>query len=184
MEQNLEWYKQENGNTYGYPNASSSPKDFDRYKDLKPSNQTFLVRKDMYEAIGDPDMRTPEGFLKALKAAKEKFPEVNGQPLIPFGMNEFTDVGNMSLEGILTKFPCNSNGERWKSYMIVQQDPEYLRWLKTFREANEIGLLSKDIFIDKRPQMEEKIAQGRYFAMLYQRSDLAAQEQAFICKRS
>src|SRR5690606_17161545 len=33
-----------------------------------------------------------------------------------------------------------------------------------------------DIFIDKRPQMEEKIAQGRYFAMLYQRSDMQAQQ--------
>ncbi len=26
------------------------------------SNQTFLVRKDIYEAIGSPDMTTPEGF--------------------------------------------------------------------------------------------------------------------------
>lgn len=173
----LEWYKQEDGNVYGYPNASSSPKDFDRYKELKPSNQTFLVRKDMYEAIGSPDMRTPEGFLKALEAAKEKFPEVNGAPLIPFGLNEFTDVGNTSLEGYLQNFlalPMEKDGELYDR----TTDPEYLKWLKTFREANEKGLLAKDIFIDKRPQMEEKIAQGRYFAMLYQRSDLAAQQQA------
>ncbi|NEY73513.1 extracellular solute-binding protein [Bacillus mesophilus] len=177
----LEWYKQENGNVYGYPNASSSPQDFDQYKDLKPSNQTFLVRKDMYEAIGSPDMRTPEGFLAALKAAKEKFPEVNGAPLIPFGLNEFTDVGNNSLEGYLQNFlaiPMEKDGELYDR----TTDPEYLKWLKTFREANDMGLLAKDIFIDKRPQMEEKIAQGRYFAMLYQRSDLAAQQQALYAK--
>ena len=71
-----------------------SPKDFAKYKEVKPSNQTFLVRKDMYEAIGKPDMRTPEGFLKALKMAKEKYPSVNGQPLIPLGLNEFTNAGN------------------------------------------------------------------------------------------
>lgn len=47
--------------------------------------------------------------------------------------------------------------------------------MKTLRQANQDGLLAKDIFIDKRPQMEEKIAQGRYFAMLYQRTDFAAQ---------
>ncbi|RSK25612.1 extracellular solute-binding protein [Bacillus sp. HMF5848] len=173
----LEWYKQEDGNVYGYPNASSSPKDFERYRDLKPSNQTFLVRKDMYEAIGSPDMRTPEGFLNALKAAKEKFPEVNGAPLIPFGMNEFTDVGNSSLEGYLQNFlaiPMEKDGELYDR----TTDPDYINWLKTFREANDMGLLAKDIFIDKRPQMEEKIAQGRYFAMLYQRSDFAAQQQA------
>ncbi|MFC7373409.1 ABC transporter substrate-binding protein [Fictibacillus iocasae] len=177
----VEWYKQEDGNTYGYPNASSSPKDFDKYKELKPSNQTFLVRKDMYEAIGSPDMSTPEGFLGALKAAKEKFPEVNGAPLIPFGMNEFTDVGNTSLELYLQNFlaiPMEKDGKVYDR----SQDKEYLDWLKTFRQANEDGLLAKDIFIDKRPQMEEKIAQGRYFAMLYQRSDLAAQQHALYQK--
>ena len=177
----LEWYKQGDGNTYEYPNASSSPKDFKKYKDLKPSNQTFLVRKDIYEAIGKPDMSTPEGFLKALEAAKEKYPTINGAPLIPFGLNEFTDVGNTSLEGYLQNFlaiPMEKNGKVYDR----TKDPEYLRWLKTFRLANEKGLLSKDIFIDKRPQMEEKIAQGRYFAMLYQRSDLAQQEQKLYMK--
>ncbi|MCJ7840595.1 extracellular solute-binding protein [Lederbergia sp. NSJ-179] len=173
----LEWYRQENGHVYGYPNASSSPKNFDEYKDLKPSNQTFLVRKDMYEAIGSPDMRTPEGFLNALKEAKKKFPEVNGTPLIPLGLHEFGDTGNYSLEGYLQNFlaiPMEKDGELYDR----STDPEYLRWLKVFRQANEEGLLAKDIFIDKRPQMEEKIAQGRYFAMLYQRSDMEAQELA------
>lgn len=171
----LEWYRQEDGNVYGYPNASSSPANFEKYKELKPSNQTFLVRKDIYEAIGSPDMRTPEGFLNALKAAKEKFPEVNGAPLIPLGLHEFTDTGNSSLEWYLQNFlaiPMEKDGELYDR----STDPEYLKWLKVFREANEEGLLAKDIFIDKRPQMEEKIAQGRYFAMLYQRSDMQAQQ--------
>ncbi|MGD6793046.1 extracellular solute-binding protein [Metabacillus indicus] len=177
----LEWYKQENGNVYAYPNASSSPKDFEKYKDLKPSNQTFLVRKDMYEALGSPDMSTPEGFVSALKAAKEKFPEVNGAPLIPLGLHEFTDVGNTSLEAYLQNFlaiPMEKDGKLYDR----TEDKEYVKWLKTFREANEEGLLAKDIFVDKRPQMEEKIAQGRYFAMLYQRSDMAAQQQALYAK--
>ena len=34
-------------------------------------------------------MRTPDQFLAALKAAKAKFPTVNGQPLITFGFHEF-----------------------------------------------------------------------------------------------
>lgn len=177
----LAWYTKEDGHVYGYPNASSSPKDFERYKELKPSNQTFLVRKDIYEAIGKPDMRTPEGFLNALKAAKEKFPTVNGQPLIPFGLHEFTDTGNYSLESYLQNFlaiPMEKDGKLYDRLT----DPEYIRWLKTLRKANEMGLLAKDIFVDKRAQMEEKIAQGRYFAMLYQRSDMAAQQQALYAK--
>lgn len=170
----LGWYTKPDGNVYGYPNASSSPEDYKKYGSNFTSNQTFEVRKDMYEAIGSPDMSTPEGFLNALKLAKEKFPDVNGQPLIPLGLHEFGETGNYSLEGYLQNLlaiPQQVDGKLYDRRL----DPEYITWLKTFRKANEMDLLSKDIFIDKRPQMEEKIAQGRYFAMLYQRSDFDAQ---------
>lgn len=170
----LGWYTQPNGNVYGYPNASSSPADYEKYGSNFNSNQTFVVRKDMYEAIGSPDMSTKEGFLNALQLAKEKFPDVNGQPLIPLGLHEFTETGNYSLEGYLQNFLAIPQAKDGKLY-DRRLDSEYISWLKTFRKANELGLLSKDIFIDKRPQMEEKIAQGRYFAMLYQRTDFDAQ---------
>jgi putative aldouronate transport system substrate-binding protein len=136
------------------------------------------VRKDMYEAIGKPDMRTPEGFLKAVKAAKEKFPQVNGQSLIPIGLQEFGDTGNDSLQVYLADF-VGMNREQGGKYLdptLGPNDPEYLRWMKTLRKANEMGLLAKDIFIDKRVQMEEKIAQGRYFCMLFPRTDLVNQQ--------
>jgi putative aldouronate transport system substrate-binding protein len=131
----------------------------------------------MYEAIGSPDMSTQEGFLAALEAAKEKFPEVNGQPLIPLGLHQFSEAGNYSLEDYLQNFLAIPREKDGKLYDVTT-DPEYISWLKTFREANELGLLSQDVFIDQRPQMEEKIAQGRYFAMIYQRSDMAAPQQA------
>ncbi|MFB5673810.1 ABC transporter substrate-binding protein [Paenibacillus terreus] len=171
----VSWYQQPDGNIYGYPNASSSPQDYKKYGQNFVSNQTFMVRKDIYEALGKPDMRTPEGFLKALQDAKQKFPEVNGQPLIPLGLHEFTDVGNYSLKEYLQNFlavPYEKDGQLYDR----MTDPEYVGWLKTLRKANEMGLLAKDVFIDKRPQMEEKIAQGRYFAMLYQRSDMGNQQ--------
>ncbi|MEW9699247.1 extracellular solute-binding protein [Paenibacillus sp. SI8] len=174
------WYTQKDGNFYGYPNASSSPEDYKKYGQKFVSNETFMVRKDIYEAIGKPDMRTQEGFLNALKAAKEKFPEVNGQPLIPLGLHEFHELGNPSLLDV------GKNGSTLQNFLAIpyekdgklydrSTDPEFVGWLKTFRKANEMGLLAKDIFIDKRPQMEEKIAQGRYFAMMYQRTDLTQQ---------
>ncbi|MDI4644515.1 extracellular solute-binding protein [Cohnella hashimotonis] len=180
----LSWYTQPDGNVYGYPNASSSPKDYETYGTNFTSNQTFLVRKDMYEALGKPDMRTPEGFLAALKAAKEKYKDVNGQPLIPLGLHEFTTTGNYSLEDYLADFlaiPRDVDGKLNDKYALVDNE-EYVKWLKVFRQANQDGLLAKDIFIDKRTQMEEKIAQGRYFAMIYQRSDLAAQENVLYAK--
>jgi putative aldouronate transport system substrate-binding protein len=183
----LSWYTQPDGNIYGYPNASSSPKDYQTYGKSFLSNQTFVVRKDMYEALGKPDMRTPEGFLNALKLAKEKFPEVNGQPLIPIGFHEFNEVGNPSFidylqdTSMLANFLAIPREKDGKLYDRAS-DPEFLKWLKVFRKANESGLMAKDVFIDKRAQMEEKVTQGRYFAMLYQRTDFAAQQNVLFAK--
>ncbi|AHC14189.1 extracellular solute-binding protein [Salinispira pacifica] len=174
VDERLGWYTRDDGHVYGYPNASFSPSDYDKY-DL-PSNQTFLVRKDMYEALGEPEMRTPEGYLDALRRAKEMFPETSGQPLIPFGMHEFGDSGNYSLEAYLQNFlaiPYEENGQLIDRFA----HPEYKRWLLTLRQAREEGLITTDVFVDKRAQMEEKIAQGRYFSMLYQRTDFAGQQQ-------
>ena len=154
------WFTQEDGHIYGYPNSSFSPQDYEKYDNIS-SNQTFLVKKDIYEAIGSPDMTTPE---------------VNGQPLIPIGAHEFGTTGNVSFDQYLSNFlaiPYEKDGQYYDRYT----DPELVRWLKTFRELGSEGYLADDIFIDKRAQMEEKIAQGRYFCMLYQRTDLQDQEK-------
>ena len=170
-EARLNWYTSSDGNVYCYPNSSYSPGDYGGEIPIG-SNQTFLVRKDIYEAIGSPDMTTPEGFADAVRAAKEAFPEVGGQPLIPIGAHEFTERGCDSFDKFLMNFlaiPYEKDGKFYDRYT----DPEYKRWLAMFRRLGEEGLLSSDIFIDKRVQMEEKMAQGRYFCMIYQRTDVA-----------
>lgn len=167
--QRVEWYTQEDGHLYCYPNASYSPEDYDHYE--MTSHQTFLVRKDMYEALGSPSMRTPEGFLNTLARAKKMFPEVNGLPMIPLGLKEFSDTGNDSLQGFLPNFlavPMEKNGKLHDR----ESDPEFKRWLNVFRQAEQRGLIASDVYLDRRSQMEEKIAQGRYFAMLYQHTDM------------
>ena len=170
----LKWYTQSDGNVYCYPNSSYSPSDYESGQ--LSSNQTFLVRKDIYEAIGSPNMTTPEGFADAVRAAARQFPLVDGKPLIPVGAHEFTERGCDSFDKFLQNFlaiPYEKDGEFYDRYT----DPEYKRWLMMFRELGEEGLLSNEIFIDKRVQMEEKIADGRYFCMLYQRTDMAEQQR-------
>ena len=170
-EARLNWYTEENGNIYCYPNSSYAPRDYESDARVG-SNQTFLVRKDIYEAIGSPDMTTPEGFADAVRAAAAAFPTVDGRPLIPIGAHEFTERGCDSFDIFLMNFlaiPHEKDGRFYDRYT----DPEYKRWLSMFRQLGEEGLLANDIFIDKRVQMEEKAAQGRYFCMLYQRTDIA-----------
>jgi len=172
----MDWYRREDGNVYCYPNSFYTPEDYEERDDIG-SNQTFLVRKDIYEAIGSPDMTTPKGFKKAIQKAVEMFPEVDGEPLIPIGAHEFTDTGCVSFDQYLQNFlaiPYEKDGKYYDRYT----DPDYITWLKTFRELGKDGYLSKDIFIDQRTQMEEKLSTGRYFCMLYQRTDMENQQKA------
>lgn len=172
----IKWYTQKDGNIYCYPNSCYTAKDLEEHDNIG-SNQTFLVRKDIYEAIGRPDMTTPEGFKNAVKKAAEMFPEVDGKPLIPVGAHVFTDRGNVSFDSYLMNFlavPFEKDGKMYDRYT----DKDYITWLKMFRELGEEGYLKDDIFIDQRTQMEEKLLEGRYFCMLYQWVDMVAQEKA------
>lgn len=171
----LRWYTQADGNVYCYPNSSYSPQDLEDNTTLA-SNQTFLVRKDIYEAIGSPDMTTPEGFANAVRAAAEQFPVVDGQPLIPIGAHAFSSTGCDSFDKFLQNFlavPYEKDGSFYDRYT----DPDYLQWLKMFRQLGEEGYLADDIFVDQRAQMEEKIRDGRYFCMIYQRTDIAGPQR-------
>ncbi len=170
-----DWYTWADGNIYCYPNSSFTPKDLATHDDIA-SNQTFLVRKDIYEAIGSPDMTTPEGFYKAVKDAYYMFPKVGEEALIPIGAHVFDDTGCVSFDQYLQNFlaiPYEKNGKYYDRYT----DEEYIRWLKMFRKLSSEGYISPDVFVDSRTQMSEKIANGRYFCMLYQRTDLADQEK-------
>lgn len=176
----VNWYSDENGDIYGYPNSAYTPEAVETHSNIG-SNQTFLVRKDIYEAIGSPDMTTQEGFETAVKKAVEMFPEVDGKPLIPIGSHIFEENGCNSFDNFLMNFlavPYEKDGKLYDRHT----DPEYLSWLKFFRKLGEEGYLSSDIFVDQRTQMNEKVAEGRYFCMLYQRTDIADQESTLYEK--
>lgn len=176
----VNWYTREDGNIYAYPNSAVSPQDLEENENIG-SNQTFLVRKDIYEAIGSPDMTTPEGFMAAVEKAAELFPEVDGKPLIPIGAHVFNNEGNVSFDKYLMNFlaiPWEKDGKLYDRYT----DPEYIKWLKLFRELGERGFLATDIFVDTRTQMEEKLAEGRYFCMIYQYTDMLTQQKQLYQK--
>ena len=181
------WHQLSDGNTYGYVNWAYGPEALAKYPNTIEGTTTFLVRKDIYEAIGSPDMRTPEGFLNALKAAKEKYPKIDGQPIIPVGFTQFGDAGCSSIwigtffKSLLSEYLAQPKAKDGKITDRLT-DPEMVKWIKTLRDANEMGLISKEVFIDKDAQIREKAAQGRYFAMMYQRSDIIAQNVSLYQK--
>ncbi len=168
------YYEAEDGGLYAYPNATITAEEAREHDDLA-ANLTFLVRKDIYEALGEPDMTTPEGFRDAVERAMRSYGATEYGPLIPIGGTSFTENGCDSFDDFLQDLlavPYEVEGK----YYDRNTDPEYLRWLKVFRQLRQDGYLPSDVFLDQRIQTTEKVAQGRYFCMIYQRTDIAEQQ--------
>ena len=175
-EQIVKWYTSEDGHIYQYPNSACSPSDYETYDNLA-SNETFLVRKDIYEAIGKPDMTTPKGFVDAVEKAAKMFPTVDGKELIPVGSTEFNDIGCDSFDNYLMDFLAVPYADENRNAVDRHKNKDFVNWLKAFRKLGSEGLLKDEIFLDTRTQMSEKIANGQYFCMIYQYTDMADQQK-------
>lgn len=150
----LNWFKLDDGNTYGYPDYSNGQEDYD--SGLLKASTAFAIRKDIYEALGEPEMGTPEQFLEVLGEIKEKYPD-----LIPFGSNSMTDSAG-SLEADFQNFigvPIENEDGTWYDRNM---DEDYLTWLRTLNEAYQKGYISDDNFSDDGTAYEDKIKVGKY----------------------
>lgn len=160
QEQTLSWYELKDGKTYGYPSYSNTQDDYDSGSIL--GGDAFVVRGDMYEAIGSPSMKTPDEFLATLGKMKEMYPEVT-----PFGFRSFGGNGDTgSLAGVMQDYLgvplVTETGEFYERNL----DEEYLEWIKVFNEAYRLGYISQDNFADNNTIFEEKVSKGQYGCMI------------------
>lgn len=155
----LKWYQMSDGKTYGYPSYSNTSADYAKGY-LQPQT-FFVIRQDIYNAIGKPDMSTEDGFLNALSAIKSKYPN-----LIPFGMRSFKgDAGTTSTSSIggdLQNYLGVPISNKDGTYYDRNLDPEYLSWISTLSKAYRAGCISDDTFSDDNTAFEEKVGSGKY----------------------
>lgn len=159
QKQTLDWYKLKDGKTYGYPSYSNTSQDYE--DGTIPPTDAFIIRKDVLDAIGDVDFKTPEGFVSAMKTIKEKFPD-----LVPFGLNSF-DASNSSLDATLQNMlgvPIIKDGKFYERNL----DEDYVTWLKALRQVHQDRNISDDSFADDEETLKEKVSSGKYATMLLQ----------------
>lgn len=165
--ESVKWFTLEDGNIYGYPSFSATKEDYDAGNVV--GDQVFIVRKDIYEAIGEPDMSTPEGFLDALAKAKKFAPKSDdGSELVALGSTavDIANGGDGAYGGIVQDFlnlPPTVDGK----FNDRDANEEYIAWLEVFRKAFNEGFITNDQFSDNDNTMKEKLGQGRYFAYLH-----------------
>ncbi|KWX70670.1 hypothetical protein [Paenibacillus jilunlii] len=154
----LNWFQLADGKTYGYPNYSNTQADYDSGN--IPAKTAFVIRKDVYEALGSPAAGTPEEFRNVMGQIKTKFPE-----LIPFGFNSIGE-GTGSLGDVLQDFIGVPMETKEGGFYNRNLDEDYLAWLKTINAVYRDGAISDDSFADDGTAFEEKVKSGKYATML------------------
>ena len=169
----FKWHAESDGKTYVLQNYSYGEKDLDPGERLLP-NGSIIVRRDMWEAIGSPDLTTPEGFLAACEKAKNEIGEYNGQEIIPLQLYE--NVGNSTLW--LSQFFRTPYEDANGNWLYDFEQENYKDTLRFLSDAYNRGLIIDANFSDTRDLVNEKFASGRVFAAIVAAQDFFPQIQA------
>lgn len=157
----LDWYRENDGKTYMYPNYAYSAQDLAPGEKLAP-NRMITIRKDLWEKIGSPDMSTPEAFLDACLKVKTELGAYEGKDLIGLqlyeGANEALSIMNQYF-AVPTENPDGTLAYAFD----MEGQKESLAFLN---KAYRMGLITEANFSDTRDMINEKVASGRVFAMV------------------
>ncbi|WP_310605596.1 extracellular solute-binding protein [Anaerosporobacter sp.] len=158
-DETLSWLQLEDGKSYGYADYSNTKADYESGQLY--AKTAFVIRKDVYEALGSPSMGTQEEFVSVLGQIKEKYPE-----LYPIGFNAFTTDSTGSMGDPFQDFIGVPLLDADGKYYNRNLDEDYLSWIKTFNEAYRLGYISDDSFADDGTAFEEKIKSGKYATVM------------------
>ncbi|PFG43963.1 carbohydrate ABC transporter substrate-binding protein (CUT1 family) [Isoptericola jiangsuensis] len=153
---------------YGFPTAVSSISPTESSEGLEPTFGPYL-RWDLYAEAGYPEIGTLEDLLPVLADMQEAHPEAdNGQKAYAVSLFKDWD-GNMMVMGkqpttlygydeigfVLAK----ADGSDYQS--IVDPDSEYVRALRFYHEANQLGLVDPESTTQNYDTMFSKYQNGQ-----------------------
>ncbi len=157
----LAWYALADGKTYAYPNYAYSQDDLPEGSGLIP-NRCIIVRADMLEQLGNPDMTSPEGFLDACERAVKEIGTYDGLDVIGMQLYEEGNEAVNIIEGYFA-VPWETEDGQAYDYWTSGVNKESYAFLN---EAYRRGLILDANYTDSRDQVREKIASGRVFALI------------------
>ncbi len=131
----------------------------------------FELQHAVLKELGYPKMETLQEFENAIKAYKDKYPQIDGKPTI--GLSLLADDWRIKITVtnpavFATGGPDDGewyyDSETGKAmlHLTRPEEKEYFRWLN---HMNEIGLLDPESFVQKYDQYQAKIAEGRVLAL-------------------
>ena len=153
---------------FGFPSSLSTLKPTDPSEGLEPTFGAYM-RWDYYKELGYPEVGTLEDVLPILEQMKKAHPTAdNGQPTYGFSLFKDWD-GNMM---VTAKQPATyygydelgfvlakADGSDYQS--ILDPDGEYMRNLKLYFDANQLGLVDPESTTQNYDTLFSKMQAGQ-----------------------
>ncbi len=153
---------------YGFPTSVSTLKATDTSEGLDPTFGAY-VRWDLYGEQGYPEIGTLEDLLPVIKKMQEDNPTTDSGKKV-YGFSLFSDWdGNMMNAGkqLVTYYGydesgfvlAKADGSDYQS--ILDSDSEYIRALKFYFEANQMGLVDPESTTQNYDTLFAKFQEGQ-----------------------
>lgn len=153
---------------YGFPTSVSTLKATDPSEGLDPTFGAY-VRWDLYGEQGYPEIGTLEDLLPVIQKMQEDNPTTDSGKKV-YGFSLFSDWdGNMMNAGkqLVTYYGydesgfvlANADGSDYQS--ILDSDSEYIRALKFYFEANQMGLVDPESTTQNYDTLFAKFQEGQ-----------------------
>lgn len=172
----MENYKQEDGKTYQFTTwiqGEAWQKAALKYDQMVGTNQPmWSIRKDYYEEIGSPQIKTAAEFITALEQIKANHPDKIGFYPADNSMSSdyfasHADLNNVGVQFGLSGDKVLLDGKvQWAA-----RDPKFLETVRFMNELYKKDLLTKDPFIDSKDVAKAKIEKGDVISFSWTISD-------------
>ena len=164
------------GKVYGFPTEMTNTSPTDRSEDTIYSSP--MLRWDLYQELGAPEIKDLKGLLDVLKQMKDKHPTTeDGDPCYPFVLWGDWD-NNDNMLGIANVVQLTTwYGDKIKETAILQKDGTftpvtdkkgtYYKMLKFLNDAYQMGLVDPDSATQDWNNVWAKMCNGQMYLMWY-----------------
>jgi len=166
------WSSPIDGKNYFHANCTFTELTSPKYLGFGPWNATTLVRNDIYDEIGRPDMTSPQAFIDVLVQVKDAYPDI--MPFFTGNNSEFALLSGYTQFGFyqralgIERFYEDETGH----LKAPIQDPKYVDFVKWLNKLYQAGIITRESFTYTEDQRNSIRDGGNVFAYNDNSSDV------------
>ncbi|HEY0827365.1 MAG TPA: extracellular solute-binding protein [Bacilli bacterium] len=135
------------------------------HKDPAIGNFSYSVRKDIWKALGEPSIATPDDLYNTLKLFKEKYPQIDGKNSIGisgWALGPYKGEGAIKTLGYSFGINDVYCDEATKYCSVKWLHPEYPTFIAYLNKLYREGLIDPEIFVKDDQQVTQDLSSNSF----------------------